>query len=160
MGDRALQLTEQAYQRREIKELLNGEAGYSYTPKYSPATTTDLALLLPHGVYGFQKRNPEAGLPKLLEEAVTALAGEYEGLVSAASFLLIEALSRSKGTSPLQFALEPIAEVLRESIQNYRHRLEGDRAGPGHAWEDGLYGELRHLARNTIDCGGPDFFGV
>ena len=57
----------------------------------------------------------------------------------------------------LGLPLESIAAELRQSIRVFRFRLEKDRTGVGAEWQDGLFGDLRRLSRNTEGVGGPSF---
>lgn len=160
MKDKALELTEKAFNRGELDKLLTGEGEYSYTPKFSLATDTDMALLLPSGIYKFQRTNEASNFALLLESVLRELVSRYGGLYPVAAFILIESYGRSTGDSPFSFPLEPIASSLKESILSFQYCLKEDRSGYGKAWDDGLYGELRNLARNTVEYRGPDFFGL
>ena len=159
MSDRAFQLTEKAFQQDQLDTLLLGTDEYFYTSKFAPTAGTDIALLVPHGIHEYQRHCASTKFSEALRRTLVTLATKYEGFFATAAFLFVESFSRAKGASPFDFSLDEIAILLRQSIQRFRATLEEDRRGEGQAWEDGLYGELRNIAKNTVECEGPDFFG-
>jgi len=157
MNNRALELTEMAVSRNELSKLLLGEGEYSYISKFSPAIGTDITSILPYGIYKFQKINQSCQFSSDLYEALTSLTARYEGLEPVASFILVESSGRLEGKSPLSFSLVELASLLQGSIEAFRSRLEKDFTGYGFGWENGLYGELLNISRNTVEVGGPSF---
>lgn len=160
MCNQVYELTEMAVQCGQLKQLLLGSSGYGYLPKYSPAHRTDLALVIPHGLHQFQRNCHDSVFSNTIVNVLLELACEYDGIMPAAGFILVESCFRVDRNSPFYFSLEPIAVVLRNSIEHFRDKLSMDHTAEGENWPDGRYGCLRNLARNTVCCGGPDFFGL
>lgn len=152
------ELTALAVTNQELDKLLLGLPPYEFRPKFSPSSTsTDLAILLPSGLYEFARRHPSENLSNILQKTLLELADTYEGIPAVASIILGETRGQFSGETPLKLDLHALAKVLSETINKHKETLRLDNSGEGWSWKDGRLGDLRNLSKNTVGLGGMGF---
>jgi hypothetical protein len=146
-----------ALEKDELNLLLLGSPAYRFLPRLSPAPgNTDLTSLI-GWLYEGVEHYTQDELRDRLYAAIKKIVGTYEGLDPVATCVLMEASRRHKGKLTLGLPLEESAAELRDSIENYRWRLMGDKTGEGSLWQNGLLGDFQRLSKNTKKMGGPSF---
>lgn len=155
----AYELTEKAVRNGAIRDLLVGDGGYGFVPKYSPTDqSTDLAILLPDGLYPFAEKHPELDIRGDVEKALRELISTVPGLTAFALVLMLESVRIGEGKRGLGLDRDALSDLLKSSIQANMRELVAEQKFGGRGFSDGAAGNLRRLSNITKDAGGPGFF--
>lgn len=155
----AYDLTRKAAEGGAIRELLLGEGGFAFIPKFSPSDlATDLAVVLPDGVYPYAERNPQFPMRERMDDTLRKFTGTALEITSFALVVFFESQRRYQGKSHLGLDLDSLSGVLKGAIDRQRHELEREQSFGGRGYPDGVVGNLRRLSGMTETSGGPSFF--
>jgi hypothetical protein len=142
-----------------IRELLLGEEGFSFAPKFSPSDLpTDLAVVLPDGVYRYAEEKPKSGLKNRIDAALRTFTESALEVTTFALVVYFESDRRFKGKSHLGLDLDSLASILKAAIVRNRKDFEREQGFGGLGFPDGVAGNLRRLSNMTKGAAGPGFF--
>ena len=146
-----------AFERNEVRELLLGSGSYAYKDRFSPAPgPTDITSIL-SGVEEFARLRPELDVDARLQRVLISLCDSPEGVLAVASAILFVASHRHRGTSPLQFDLDPVADAVRAWIRARSRYLPDIHRVAAEYFPSGFQDGLARLSELCTSYGGPEF---
>lgn len=153
-------LTNLAFENRELDKLLLGENPYKYMTKFFPGSgDSDISTLIVDGIFPYILINKEKETIDYLSNTLHELSLRYDGLPPMASFMLCCAIhKKNNGKMPMNINFEKLLKEMMGSINQYKIQLKNDSTGEGWRNEEGLYGNLKRLSKITTEMSGLNFF--
>lgn len=138
-------LVENAFQNGEILNLIVGDEGYGYVPKYSPSPDkTDISIVY-RGLCDYISAYPDNNCGSTLQKELERLTANKDAIEPIACLMVLEAdTSRNKR---LGLDIERLSESLQIGIKDNRDTLKADISGMGKNYINGKIGNLESLDR-------------
>jgi hypothetical protein len=140
-----------AISKGEVYELLMGKKDYGYLPKYSPSPgPTDITLVYDE-IKEYGEKN-EYNIDKKIEQTFPKLCSTLDGMVTAASIIMLESGYYETGINK-----DRLAKMLQKSIKKCATKLNEGEGNEMKSSRHKKFEELKRLSMITKEYGGPEF---